>query len=91
MKHMKLLGSDPRPPSGEDGPTANSQRLGNFLFRQGKRPANKLTPWTTKRLEWIKGRFQHLALDKTGVVVATFETNPSSSNALSLRHPVNDV
>lgn len=38
-------------------------RLGKFLLRHGHRPAVKMTPWTQKYMDWIKGsvRFEQQA------------------------------
>jgi transposase len=41
-------------------------RLGKFLLRQGRRPAEDMTAWTSKHLQWIKQqRFQQQAQEAT--------------------------
>jgi transposase len=42
-------------------------RLGKFLLRHGRRPTEKMTPWTAKHMDWIKRQvhFDQPALEAT--------------------------
>jgi transposase len=45
----------------------NRNRLGKFLLRHGKRPAEKMEAWSQKHIEWIKSevKFEHYAQNVT--------------------------